>query len=67
MNITFSFTTRLTMIAIISFLIFFIASLMVVYELGKKRGIKIASENNIKISTKAKPEKSSNQRYDGAK
>mgnify|MGYP001376789788 CR=1 FL=1 len=44
MNITFSFTTRLTIIATISFLIFFIVSLIVVYELGKEHGIEIIKE-----------------------
>ena len=50
MNITFSFTTRLTIIATISFLIFFIVSLIVVYELGKEHGIKIIKEENQRIS-----------------
>ena len=50
MNITFSFTTRLTIIAFLSFLIFFIVSLLVVYELGKKRAIEIIKEENQRIS-----------------
>ena len=41
MNITFSFTTRLTIIALLSFLIFFIVSLIVVYELGKNMPSKL--------------------------
>ena len=50
MNITFSFTTRLTIIAFLSFLVFFIVSLLVVYELGKKRAIEINKEENQRIS-----------------
>ena len=54
MNITFSFTTRLTIIALLSFLIFFIASLIVVYELGKKHAIEIMKEENQRISLNEK-------------
>ena len=50
MNITFSFTTRLTIIALLSFLIFFIVSLIVVYELGKEHAIEIMKEENQRIS-----------------
>ena len=50
MNITFSFTTRLTIIALLSFLIFFIVSLVVVYELGKEHAIEIIKEENQRIS-----------------
>ena len=50
MNITFSFTTRLTIIALLSFLIFFIVSLIVVYELGKEHAIEIIKEENQRIS-----------------
>ena len=50
MNITFSFTTRLTIIALLSFLIFFIVSLIVVYELGKEHGIVFIKEENQRIS-----------------
>jgi len=50
MNITFSFTTRLTIIALLSFLIFFIVSLIVVYELGKEHAIEIMQEENQRIS-----------------
>ena len=50
MNITFSFTTRLTIIALLSFLIFFIVTLLVVYELGKEHAIKMIEEENQKIS-----------------
>ena len=50
MNITFSFTTRLTTIALLSFLIFFIVSLIVVYELGKEHAIEIMKEENQRIS-----------------
>ena len=50
MNITFSFTTRLTIIALLSFLIFFIVSLIVAYELGKENAIEIMKEENQRIS-----------------
>ena len=50
MNITFSFTTRLTIIALLSFLIFFIVTLLVVYELGKEHAIEMIEEENQKIS-----------------
>ena len=50
MNITFSFTNRLTIIALLSFLIFFIVTLLVVYELGKEHAIKMIEEENQKIS-----------------
>ena len=50
MNITFSFTTRLTVIALLSFLIFFIVTLLVVYELGKEHAIEMIEEENQKIS-----------------
>lgn len=54
MNITFSFTTRLTIIALLSFLIFFIVSLIVVYELGKEHAIEIMKEENQRISLNEK-------------
>ena len=50
MNITFSFTTRLTIIALLSFSIFFIVTLLVVYELGKEHAIEIMKEENQRIS-----------------
>ena len=50
MNITFSFTTRLTIIALLSFLTFFIVSLIVVYELGKEHAFEIIKEENQRIS-----------------
>ena len=50
MNITFSFTTRLTIIALLSFSIFFIVTLLVVYELGKEHAIEMIEEENQKIS-----------------
>ena len=50
MNITFSFTTRLIIIALLSFLIFFIGSLIVVFELGKEYAIEIIKEENQRIS-----------------
>jgi len=50
MNITFSFTTRLTIIALLSFLIFFIVSLIVVYELGKEHAIEIMKQETQRIS-----------------
>ena len=54
MNITFSFTTRLTIIALLSFLIFFIVTLLVVYQLGKEHGIEIMKEENQRISLNEK-------------
>ena len=54
MNITFSFTTRLTIIALLSFSIFFIVSLIVVYELGKEHAIEIMKEENQRISLNEK-------------
>ena len=50
MNITFSFTTRLTIIALLSFVIFFIVTLLVVYELGKEHAMEMIEEENQKIS-----------------
>ena len=50
MNITFSFTTRLTIIALLSFVIFFIVTLLVVYELGKEHAIEMIEQENQKIS-----------------
>ena len=60
MNITFSFTTRLTIIALLSFLIFFIVSLIVVYELGKEHAIEIIEEENQRISL----DKNKNTQFD---
>ena len=54
MNITFSFTTRLTIIALLSFSIFFIVTLLVVYELGKEHAIEMIEEENRKISVDKK-------------
>ena len=50
MHVTFSFTTRLIIIALLSFLIFFIVTLLVVYELGKEHGIEVVKEENQRIS-----------------
>ena len=54
MNITFSFTTRLTIIALLSFVIFFIVTLLVAYELGKEHAIEMIEEENQKISLDGK-------------
>ena len=67
MNITFSFTTRLTIIALLSFLIFFIVSLLVVYELGKKRAIEIIKEENQRISLDKKKNTQHDQSTEGKK
>ena len=67
MNITFSFTTRLTIIALLSFLIFFIVSLMVVYELGKEHGIEVIKEENQRISLDKKKNTQLDQSTEGNK
>ena len=67
MNITFSFTTRLTIIALLSFLIFFIVSLIVVYELGKEHAIEIMKEENQRISLDRKKNTQLDQSTEGKK
>lgn len=67
MNITFSFTTRLTIIALLSFLIFFIVSLIVVYELGKEHAIEIMKEENHRISLDKKKNTQLDQSTGGKK
>ena len=67
MNITFSFTARLTIIALLSFLIFFIVTLLVVYELGKSHGIEIIKEENQKISLDKKKNIQFDQSNEGKK
>ena len=67
MNITFSFTTRLTIIALLSFLIFFIVSLIVVYELGKEHAIEIIKEENQRISLDKKKNIQHDQSTEGNK
>ena len=67
MNITFSFTTRLTIIALLSFLIFFIVSLIVVYELGKEHAIEIMKEENQRISMDRKKNTQLDQPTEGKK
>ena len=67
MNITFSFTTRLTIIALLSFLIFFIVSLIVVYELGKEHAIEIIKEENQRISLDKKKNTQLDQSTEGNK
>ena len=67
MNITFSFTTRLTIIALLSFLIFFIVSLIVVYELGKEHAIEIIKEEKQRISLDKKKNTQLNQSTEGKK
>lgn len=67
MNITFSFTTRLTIIALLSFIIFFIVSLIVVYELGKEHAIEIMKEENQRISLDKKKNTQLDQSTEGKK
>ncbi|MDA9689053.1 hypothetical protein N9V13_01370 [Betaproteobacteria bacterium] len=67
MNITFSFTTRLTIIALLSFLIFFIVSLIVVYELGKEHAIETIKEKNQRISLDKKKNTQLDQSTEGKK
>ena len=67
MNITFSFTTRLTIIALLSFLSFFIVSLIVVYELGKEHAIEIMKEENQRISLDRKKNTQLDQSTEGKK
>ena len=67
MNITFSFTTRLTIIALLSFLIFFIVSLIVVYELGKEHAMEIMQEENQRISLDKKKNTQLDQSTEGKK
>ena len=67
MNITFSFTTRLTIIALLSFLIFFIVSLILVYELGKEHAIEIMKEENQRISLDKKKNTQLDQSTEGKK
>ena len=67
MNITFSFTTRLTTIALLSFLVFFIVSLIVVYELGKEHAIEIMKEENQRISLDKKKNTQLDQATEGKK
>ena len=67
MNITFPFTTRLTIIALLSFLIFFIVSLIVVYELGKEHAIEIIKEENQRISLDNKQNTQLDQSTEGKK
>jgi len=67
MNITFSFTTRLTIIALLSFLIFFIVSLIVVYELGKEHAIEIMKEENQRITLDKKKNTQLGQSTEGKK
>ena len=67
MHITFSFTTRLTIIALLSFLIFFIVSLIVVYELGKEHAIEIMQEENQRISLDKKKNTQIDQSTEGKK
>ena len=67
MNITFSFTTRLTIIALLSFLIFFIVSLIVVYELGKEHAIEIMKEENQRKKKNKKKNTQLDQATEGKK
>ena len=67
MNITFSFTTRLTIIALLSFVIFFIVTLLFVYELGKEHAIEMIEEENQKISLGKKKNTQNDQSTEGKK
>ena len=67
MNITFSFTARLTIIALLSFAIFFIVTLLVVYELGKEHAIEMIEEENQKISLDKKKNMQHDQSIEGKK
>ena len=67
MNITFSFTTRLTIIALLSFVIFFIVTLLVVYELGKEHAMEMIEEENQKISLDKKKNIQFDQSNEGKK
>ena len=67
MNITFSFTTRLTIIALLSFLIFFIVSLIIVYELGKEHAIEVMKEENQRIALDKKQNTQLDQSTEGKK
>ena len=67
MNITFSFTTRLTIIALLSFVIFFIVTLLVVYELGKEHAMEMIEEENQKISLDKKKNIQHDQSAEGKK
>ena len=67
MNITFSFTTRLTIIALLSFVIFFIVTLLVVYELGKEHAMEMIEEENQKISLDKKNNIQHDQSTEGEK
>ena len=67
MYITFSFTTRLTVIALLSFLIFFIVTLLVVYELGKEHAIEAIKEENQKISLDKEKKAQHDQSIEGRK
>ena len=67
MNITFSFTTRLTIIALLSFLIFFIVTLLVVYELGKEHAVQTIKEENQRISLDQKKNTQLDQSTEGKK
>ena len=67
MNITFSLTTRLTIIALLSFVIFFIVTLLVVYELGKEHAMEMIEEENQKISLDKKKNIQHDQSTEGKK
>ena len=67
MNITFSFTTRLTVIALLSFLIFFIVTLLLVYELGKEHAIESIKKESQKISLDKEKKAQHDQSIEGRK
>ena len=48
-NLTFSFTGRLIVITTISFLVVFLLSLFLAFEIGKKKGLDLAENNKGKV------------------
>ena len=53
-NLTFSFTGRLIVITTISFLVVFLLSLFLAFEIGKKKGLALAGNNKEKIHLEEK-------------
>ena len=53
-NLTFSFTGRLIVITATSFLVVFLLSLFLAFEIGKKKGFELAENNKEKIYVEEK-------------
>jgi hypothetical protein len=53
-NLTFSFTGRLIVITTISFLVVFLLSLFLAFEIGKKKGLALTGNNKEKIYVEEK-------------